>query len=98
MDTRPIGSRLVLFPDWGVQVARPGALAAMSLHLAVKTAANGHVIDDGDVNAIDRYDTRFLLDARLQTAGHNNPTKNLWMGDAGPEADRGIRFEELRLG
>lgn len=98
VEDRPIGSRLVLFPDWGAPAERPGALAALSLHLAIRSGANGHVIGSGDAGKLDRFDTRFLLDMRLQGSGRADVAKNLWYGTGRPEADRGIRFDTLKLG
>jgi hypothetical protein len=99
-DTVPTGSRIVLFPDF-TDSTRPGALAAVAIHIGIKVAINGHrIVSTGEKKAIDRHDTRMLLDLGIRGGGTGTPLKNLWVTKPGTEApagERGLRFDRMRL-
>ncbi|MER9565791.1 hypothetical protein [Mesorhizobium sp. M0571] len=99
-DDQSIGSRLILFPDF-TDPGRPGALAAISVHLGVSVAINGHrVKSSAEKKAGDRYDARMLMDLGLIGGAARDPMKNLWVvkdGTQVPQPARGLRFDRIRL-
>ena len=83
------GSRLLLVPDFS-DPNRPGRLAALSLHLEMKVAVNGH---KGPAPVRSATDPRMLLDAAVV-----NQSQSLWVTKNGAAVgSRGLNFRRLRL-
>jgi hypothetical protein len=95
-DGAPIGSRLVLFPDF-TAVERPGALLGFTLHLQIKVAVNGHRLADvASRRQPDRCDTRAFVEAG---AWRRSAISSLWHTEEGrPPEDCGARFAAVTLG
>ncbi|HEX7152266.1 MAG TPA: hypothetical protein VF618_12330 [Thermoanaerobaculia bacterium] len=79
------GSHVILVPDFAKP---PGALAAIAIHLEIKTAVNGH-------RGGNQLDPRMLVDARAIRSG----VSQLWMLDNAGAIDRhrGLAFDRVRL-
>jgi hypothetical protein len=95
-DGAPIGSRLVLFPDFAA-ADRPGALLGFTLHLQIKVAVNGHrLADAAERRQPDRCDTRALVEAG---AWRRAATPSLWHSEPGRSPDAcGAHFDAVTLG
>jgi hypothetical protein len=76
------GSRVVLLQDFS-DTKRPGLLAAVAIHLEIKVAVNGHLVDEHEP-----IDPRMLLDAGVINAASSLWTSNgVW----------GARFDVVKL-
>ncbi|MET7245368.1 hypothetical protein ABZT49_18625 [Methylobacterium sp. EM32] len=99
-DSVPTGSRIILFPDFADNT-RPGALTAIAIHVGIKVAINGHrVATAAEKTAVDRHDTRMMVDLAVRGGGTGAPLKNLWITKPGtqePAGLRGLRFDRMRL-
>ncbi len=93
-DGEPVGSRLVLFPDW---VAGSGALDAFALHTQIRLAAAGHRSTSASSSSA-RFDTRLMLDVGARREPTHAKRRNLWVQKTGtPDAARSFRIEKGTL-